>query len=65
MSSKRLSKRYDKLIEAFKVVKPQRILKYKKIKVGDYFVKHYSTYLLIDVQKFKKAINDQEIKRMK
>ena len=47
------------------MVKPQRILKYKKIKVGDYFVKHYSTYLLIDVQKFKKAINDQEIKRMK
>lgn len=62
MSSKRLSKRYDKLIEAWKVVEPQRIFKYKKRKVApNLFVKHYSSYLLIDIKKFKKAIDEQEI----
>ena len=56
MSSKRLSERYDKLIEALKVVKPREILVYKKREVApNLFVKHYSVYMLIDVQKLKKA----------
>ena len=59
MSLKRLSKRYDKLIEALKVVKPQRFLKYKKRKVApNLFVKHYTSYLVIDIQKLKKQIGE-------